>query len=295
MRNYIYENNADFLNFFEDLYNIRNIDDSEPWYTQEAQEIWKKSIEDNLWSDFENQIGKPDIDSMFSLSESVTQGMSKTGVKYHMDSYWREHFKFIRQFNFNVEKWIETINTDNIKPKNSQLINSTDFFFSFNYTDVLENVYGIKEVVHIHGGIPSVCDVAPIMGHCNNADIINHRKWAKEAYSEFDECEASIQDAIANYLENIYKDTNKQILLNKNFFDNINMVNSIFIIGWSGGDADIPYLKEIIKNVSKTTHWTIYYYDDKDYNLFEKLFERLGLAKEMNIKFIKSDEFWDNI
>lgn len=55
---------------------------------------------------------------------------------------------------------------------------------SFNYTDTLEKVYGIKDVLHLHGGIPSCCEIAPIMGHGNKYIIDLYRRKAKEAQED---------------------------------------------------------------------------------------------------------------
>ena len=38
------ENHESFLTTFESMYNIQPLDDTEPWYTKEAQERWDKSV-----------------------------------------------------------------------------------------------------------------------------------------------------------------------------------------------------------------------------------------------------------
>ena len=83
-----------------------------------------------------------------------------------------------------VKEWIESINSNVVKCKKKSLIGSDDYFLNFNYTDILEKTYGIENVLHIHGGVSSICDIPPIIGHCNKLDIERHRKWAKEADEE---------------------------------------------------------------------------------------------------------------
>lgn len=67
-------------------------------------------------------------------------------------------------------EWINTINLDHATPKETfqQLIDSMDFFLSFNYTETLEQVYGIPEtqVCHIHGTQNSEI----FFGHGNDKD-----------------------------------------------------------------------------------------------------------------------------
>lgn len=46
---------------------------------------------------------------------------------------------------------------------------------------MLEKTYEIENVLHIHGGVYSVTDIDPIMGHCNKSDMQNHKQWVKDA------------------------------------------------------------------------------------------------------------------
>ena len=294
LREYIEERDPEFLSFFEYRYNIQPLDDSEPWYTEEAQERWNKSVNYNLWSVFEHHIGNPNTTEMIEMSESVTERMPKIGIRDHMDYYWKNEFGGIKKLHSYVKDWIETINTDKLKPLKMSLINSTDIFMNFNYTDVLEKVYGIDDVMHIHGGVSSICTIDPIIGHCNKQDIKKHRIWAKEADDEYAEAEASIQDAVADYLEAIYKDTDKQINRNYNFFERLNLVNHVVIIGWSGGEVDLPYLYKIIDSVNQSTYWTVYWYDKEAYNALKNVFKNVGIVDNNLVKFEQSDIFWDS-
>ncbi len=292
-RGYLEKVDSDFLRTFESLYNIQPLDTSEPWYTQKAQEIWNEAVNHDLWSAFEEAMGVPNTTEMIELSQDVTIGMPQVGIRDHMDSYWKEQYGFIAKLQSYVKEWIESVDTSGVKCKRKALIESDDFFLNFNYTDILENVYGIEDVLHIHGGVSSVCDTPPIMGHCNEKDIQQYRVWAKEADEVFSEAEASVLDAVADYLEEIYKDTRERILFNQSFFENLCKVNHIVIIGWSAGDVDIPYLKEVISKVDKNTTWTVYWYDDTAYRALQTAFEKEGITDQKRIKYIQSDEFWD--
>lgn len=292
LREFIEEKDPEFLRQFEELYDIQPLDNTEYGYTEKAQKQWNNSVNHTLWSEFEKSMGNPDITGMLELSTSVTEGMPTDGIRYHMDLYWKEQYGFINNLQNYVKDWIETIDTSNIKSKKTALINSSDCFLNFNYTDLLEKVYGIENVLHIHGGVSSVSDIDPILGHCNLTDIQNHKQWAKEADEEFREAEASIQEAVCNYLQTIYKDTDEQIKFNQRFFDKIKSVEKIVAIGWSAGEVDIPYLRKIIESVSADTKWEVYWYDDKTYNSLLRAFEHEGIIAE-NIEYIQSNEFLD--
>lgn len=292
-REYLEEVDPCFLRRFEELYNIQPLDDTEPWYTEEAQKRWNKTVNNDLWSTFEDKMGRPNTTEMVEQSECVTEGMPIMNIRDHMDSYWKEQFGFVSKLQSYVKEWIETVDTDCVEYKRRALIDSNDIFLNFNYTDILEKVYGIEDVLHIHGGVSSVCDIPPIMGHCNKRDIQQHRLWAKEADEVYSEAEASVLDAVADYLENIYKDTQERIFANQYFFERLQSVNHVVVIGWSAGDVDIPYLKEVINKVDKSTIWTVYWYNDVAYNSLQKAFENEGITGKKRIHYIQSSEFWD--
>lgn len=293
LREYIEQRDPVFLNLFEVLYDIHPLDDTEPWYTDEAQDRWNKAVDKDLWSDFEKMMGNPNTASMLDQSISATEGMPSEGIRYHMDLYWQEQFGFISKLQNYLKDWIESVDTSAVKCKKVSLLNSEDYFLNFNYTDTLEKVYRVENVLHIHGGVSSICDISPIIGHCNAEDIKKHKKWAKEADAEFAEAEASIHEAISNYLDEIYKDTKEQISFNQQFFDALDIVNHVVIIGWSAGNVDIPYLKEIVKCVNKDTKWTVYWYDADAYDSLTNAFKNLGIIDNKVIEYIHSEEFWD--
>lgn len=295
-RMYLESEQPYFLNGFEALYDIQPLDDTEPWYTKEAQERWDRSVDNALWSRFEEEMGHPNTAEMLNASACVLDDLSldggKIGIRDTMDVYWREQFGFIDNLQAYVKEWIEQIDTSKIGCRKKALIDSKDYFLNFNYTDTLERVYHIENVLHIHGGVDSVSDIPPIMGHCNRDEIWKHHQWSKEADEEYEEGEASIQKAISQYLEKIYKDTDFIISLHSDFFDKLQDVNHVTIIGWSAGDVDMPYLRKVKESVSKDTKWTAYWYDSIAYNSLVAAFAAIGV-KDSDVKYEQSDKFWD--
>lgn len=285
-----------FLNEFEALYNIQPLDDTEPWCTKEVQERWNKSVDNTLWSRFEEKIGHPNTTEMLNASACVLDDLildgGNIGIQDTMDVYWQEQFGFINSLQDYVKEWIEQINTKSIKCQKKALIGSQDYFLNFNYTDILERIYHIENVLHIHGGVDSVSDISPIMGHCNIDEIKKHYQWAKEADEKYEEGEVSIQKAIAHYLEAIFKDTDAIIALHSDFFEKLHDVDHVIIIGWSAGDVDMPYLKKIKESVNKNTKWTTYWYDDEAYSSLSAALAAVGI-KDIDIKYEQSNKFWD--
>lgn len=296
-RSFLDKYHPDFLYQFENLYNIRSIDESDPRISKEAIEKYYTSINNVLWKEFEYKMGLPDISEMMNFSQCILQDMDldggNYGIKDTMDDYWNRQYGFVTQFQEYVLEWAEKIDTTHVSPKRKALVNSNDLFLSFNYTDVLENVYTIKNVLHVHGGIRSISETPPIMGHSNSSEIQQQINLTTESEEVFDEGSASIHNAIANYLKSIYKDTSSIIPLYNSFWKNLAQVNKVEIIGWSIGDADLPYLKCITQNISPQAKWVVYYYLPENKNELICTMKNNGIDNGTNVFYKESCRFWD--
>lgn len=296
-REYLENRYPEFLREFENLYNIVRIDFTDPRYSDNAQRRWENYVYHELWSEFENQMGLPNISEMMDFSESVLRDMDLdgglVGIEGTMNDYWRRQYGYVRKFEQYVKEWIESVNTNGIFPKKRGLMGSADYFLTFNYTDLLEKIYRIDDVLHVHGGVGTVTNTEPIMGHCNSKDIEEHQEWAREADEEFNEGEASIHRAIANYLRSIYKDTSRIIWLNQSFWNKLEDVDEVIIIGWSAGTADLPYLEKVRDSISRNSKWCAYYYDDNAYRSLRNAMMDEHIEGEFEVNYIQSNAFWD--
>ena len=71
-----------------------------------------------------------------------------------MDYYWCHKYGYIKKLQKYVKEWISTYSMENICPRKKDICNNAnDYFLNFNDTNLLEEVYGAKNVIHIHGGI----------------------------------------------------------------------------------------------------------------------------------------------
>lgn len=293
-RKYLSDNQEAFLTQFEAMYHIQPLDTTEPWYSEAAQEKWEKSVLVDLWKYFEEKIGYPDVDGMHDMAESLVDSMPVEGIKDTLDVHWKEQYRFAESFQKYVMEWLETLNIANSSCKKKELLNNkTDMFINFNYTDTLERIYKIDNVLHIHGGLPSCSKIPPIMGHGNKYIIDLYRRKAKKAREEFIEWEESICNAIANYCTSLYKDTDRIISFNEDFFSSISDVERIVCLGISFGDVDVPYLNRIIEEIDCTTKWIAYYYTSEDLERLKNVFGILGISRKFEVYFLHSDKFWD--
>lgn len=293
-RKFLEENYETFLTMFERMYNILPLDDTEPWYTQDAQEKWDKAVIHEFWGSFEEKIEQPDVDEMYDSAYSLVDTMPTEGIIDTMNVYWREQYGFVDKLQKYVLEWLQTIDTSKAACKKGRLINNkNDLFISFNYTDTLENVYGINNVLHLHGGVPSCCEMDPIIGHGNKYIIDSYRRKAKKAQEESVEWYESICNATADFCESLYKNTAMIIRANGDFFSALQDVNQVVCLGLSFGDVDVPYLDRIQREVCPETKWMVYYHSEDDFKRLKSVFRITGISKKFEIYFLKSDDFWD--
>ena len=98
------------------------------------------------WTDFENSLGKLDYSALFksSASEIYNSSIVKS-LKIAIPK--------IKQFFIN---WLKKIDIQSISAIDSfrGFINPTsDYFITFNYTTVLEDIYHVQKICHVHGDI----------------------------------------------------------------------------------------------------------------------------------------------
>ncbi len=294
-RTFLEETHPEFLMEFEPLYNLYPLDPTEYGYSEAAQKRWNDAADEELWKNIEARIAAPNIDEMIGFSESVLSGIdvepADNGIKDTMDAYWENQYGFIAHLQRYVKEWVEQIDLTAVAPKKRLLIeNDEDIFLNFNYTKTLEDVYCVEQVTHIHGSIGTNAPYDPIIGHCDKESIKKWRHAAHESLEQFFEGESSIYSAIADYLERTYKDTSFLIWLNSRFFERLNNINHVVVIGWSMGEVDIPYLKKIRDSIRKDAEWTVCYYNEDSRTTLEKVLIDNQISR---YNLVQTDLYWD--
>ena len=144
-----------------------------------------------------------------------------------------------------------------------------DIFLTFNYTHTLEKLYNAANVLHIHGEQESD-DL--LIGHGNPA-----------SYEEdvFD------QDIYKNEMHDyLRKNTQECINQNSQFFEDLSNsdIIEIYSYGFSFGEVDLPYLKEIIRLLD-TASITWYFHSFSkiaEREVYEDTLKRLGFEGDFS-------------
>ena len=145
-------------------------------------------------------------------------------------------------------------------------------FINFNYTPTLERLYGINasDILYIHGR--SMLGGNLIFGHNLTVDKFIER-WAGD-YSE-EEQEMLIE--AADGLSIIYKDVNRIINKNTNYWESIKNIKKIHIWGLSISEIDMPYINHIRTIVNDNTEWEFSWYQPKDIDRIKQIIKALQI------------------
>lgn len=167
------------------------------------------------------------------------------------------------------EKWISNIqrgiHQKQYLPKDSlKKIFETEsemYFLNFNYTATLRELYGIKKVTHIHNSLGQKL----IIGH--GREEVSYPMLATDELERF----FVGGDSLDKMLLSFKKDTEKQLVKKKDFFDKIDeSIDKVYSYGFSYSDVDSVYIKKIIEKISPDGIWLFTSFEFADIESLEK-------------------------
>lgn len=193
---------------------------------------------DSNWSDFEECLGKLNYQEVLDLVEEEEEKPSR--YHYNLEDITRNlGTSLLFTISSIFSEWVEQIDISTVNRKYVFL--NDDLFLTFNYTSVLEDIYGISKdnICHLHG---SCADGFCITGHGNNERPFDE-------YGDIVSYEInSIHDSLRKKVEKIYSDN---YLFFKKIYDSD--ITEIIIFGFSFGEADLYYCKQLILNLNTAT------------------------------------------
>ena len=175
-------------------------------------------------------------------------------------------------------------------------------FLNFNYTDTLERIYGINKsrILYIHGKAKNETNKI-ILGHGVNpnkfkkTNKVMPKGLTPEEQNSWKENESDNnshsfelgKEELRTYFRQSFKATNDIIKQNLTFFNNINSIKKIFIIGHSLSKVDQPYFMQVLKSLTnESVVWNVTYYSENERISHLNELIQLGV-KDTNINLIK--------
>ena len=252
-----------------------------PDIENDFDEYFRFSLDqDGLWADFENGLGSFNWLSFFDQHNQTDplEENFKPGEAFGLeDGLIQEKDELIERIRLAFEEWLTQISLDSIIKKLE--IDSNSKFLSFNYSLTLEKVYGISsnEVLHIHGEIESNL----------GSLIFGHDQELEEEVEELDENGDSNRTLFSdseNVAKSIYysfqKPVEDTIEENIEFFESLNNVEEIIILGHSLNSIDIPYFIEIKKYVKNRCIWNVSFYGSDEIAEHHDALSKIGVKSE---------------
>ena len=217
-RNWLMKDHADFVHNLEEIYP----DNKE------------------LWSDFEKALGNnkdcSELDKIFrgqttdSLPSEQQQTYAAEKIKETLD-----------QICPLLKKWACTFHDEYNNVKEILPLGKGSKYITFNYTNVLEEVYHIEgddTVLHIHG-------------RADKENVITGYDFTRDEIPFGSPIEEISQENIKRELVKLRKPTASIYEKHVKFFKQLKNINTIIVIGHSLADVDIPYFRYMLNALPK--------------------------------------------
>lgn len=262
---------------------------------------------DPLWKDFENSLSLLDVDTVF---EEHSGFLASPGASGFRDRDWHafeiEMERVVNDLTTNLfeafRKFILKVKyPEHCKIKGKLLLDRHANYLSFNYTETLQRYYRIPDakIAYIHGDargdeivlghgvdpqnfIPD--GPTPPEGLCEEG----YERWIEYMDDQYDYSFESGKHALQTYFSESFKPTEDIIQTYITFFNGLESVDQIYILGHSLGDVDIPYFKKIFCSAKDLENVTVTYYSDWEYTSHQQTLVALGLP-ENKIHLVKMD------
>ncbi len=219
----------------------------------------------------------------------ISYGADNWHDSYHHDYQYmiEQTLSFADDIPEYLGDWIRSIDMNKPPVFPTDLINPSNKFISFNYTNTLEHIYGIphNRIFYIHGFALDGNNL--IAGHHDESlfeeppqPVFASPEEEALYYEGYDE-DVRITEAneiIRRYYGATYKDTTSIANANLRYFEALSDVDEVYIIGHSLSDIDFEYFELIKSHVAAGSEWHISYYTDDDYDNACDFVEDLGLT-----------------
>ena len=198
-----------------------------------------KLFGEKLWHEFEDALGRPNEKELYKLAEIYSRIYPNTNdIITNVENVAGT---ILTELRYCFTEWIEHLKSNIATSQKIKLQKNHSSFLTFNYTDTLEQVYGIpsEQICYIHDeydGTPKdeigeVPHVHRYIFGCSKEQTVNLR-------------EGSI---VRDFASSLVKDTDSCMQTNiwNRFISQVNDVTKIYILGHSVSPIDQPYFKKI--------------------------------------------------
>ncbi|MCT0501591.1 bacteriophage abortive infection AbiH family protein [Lactococcus cremoris] len=243
--------NGNNINLFGDTYCASSVSKLQTW----------KNIRNSITNILKEKTGNNGLS--FEMHEMVKKMASDIIDRAVMlQYYWMPCLYGVFQ------DWITTITYENSTKHFS--VSKSDIAITFNYTDTLESLYGITDILHIHG---SVSEIDSIVLGFHSEELDNDLPGLNEMHTHrFKERKkASRANGINSTGQAVFYESNigrfykpvHQLKNNINTFLENKSFEEVVVLGHSYNEIDWTYFKELLANYPNK-NYIFTYYDETD-------------------------------
>lgn len=290
---YFKNNFSGFYNKFIKMYGL-----GEMMFDHDGS-YYKDSEDDEiieLWKDFENMLGRIDVDFIYNKFDKIQQAKDLTQCEFEgildYDQGWYEDIyienmdlydlyeplqkAFISWIDFVEKTTFPSLPERQISPF-YPILNKNSKFVVFNYTHTLQKLYHIEDnnIFYPHGEAGNKNNY-PKFGH---GDILPFKE--NKIIEMYDEDTTYVIDWITNYLFKTEKDVQQYLFETTQFLkDNVMVFDNdktiINILGCSFNKIDVPYFVRVNEDFPKAK-WNISFYDNDDKKRIKNFLKKYGI------------------
>lgn len=257
---------------------------------------------DDLWSNFEHNLGKLNKDLLFNTSSFFLpdskkdfEDLSMSDIFLAGDFAAGESYEILSELKKSLKKWATTLCNNKV-----ETILGLDYYahyLSFNYTNLLSKVYGIdsERINQIHGRCMGYRDEL-IIGHSIDEDLSTNEHSRnrfhpkrKQRYNY--EAVENLHEKIGEHFSDSSKKSSEIIKANSSYFESLSEIEYIYILGHSISDVDACYYKKIIEvnNKPDEINWIIAFHNEEVKAVLKSNILNLGVSSS-RVKFISWNE-----
>ena len=241
---------------------------------------------ESLWNDFEATLGHYDWQSFYGTNNflDVQDEAFRPSMAFGLqDDLTEQTDNLVAEIKSQFQTWIESIELDDAVKKFDPV--SQARFLSFNYTSVLQRIYGIHDdsIFHIHGNVSRYDDLT--FGH---GDSLEEEPELDENGDSNRTMFTDAENAAKYPFYAFQKPVNDIIDNNLDYFEGLRSIDIVVVIGHSLNDIDVPYFRKI-SEVLRDKKWIVSYYEHSEKTKHINQLEKCNIPLD-NIKQYHIDE-----
>ena len=261
--------------------------------------IFNRTDANMLWSDYENMLSQLDIIGLVKNNIDTFVNCAQYNIENTFDTLYED----LRGF---FHKWACNINCCSIENGKRLAIDKNANFLTFNYTNTLENLYGIssEKICYIHGDTSNNNLYMPEVGHGDSFVEDKVHSMKDEIFrlvveygklhtlkKDPDYITDEIMSHILTFLKDLRKNTDSILENNINWFNNLRNIDEIYVLGHSLAKVDAPYFSKIHSMLPNAIWRVSYFGANEKCNRKQKLCELLEVSPEnINVELFTLDE-----